>query len=632
MKRSVAIACALIFIGGLFYYLASMTPLAADNYVFSRQMIPNFAQVYSGAPIISLKPMTLEAAFAQAWDMYLTWCGRFTGNLAVYLLFMLPGWLYELVAAAMFTVYIFLLQLCVFGRAWRERISAKWILAMAGLIWVGIPSFGEAFFWLSVGGQIALLGQALVFIPFRFALDAPLTKKGVLFCVLLFLLGAAVASLDFPTSAALPVTGLLCVLWLYRRDGRKAVPGPLALTGGLCLGGMLTLAAPGNAQRMLQSADPNVIAYIASGWGERIFAWLGNLPQGILFQYLPLSLILLGCLILRLRYKKDWIGRLPLPCLLFITPAALTYGAYLFTAWPQERAFATPFMQLTVAGCMILASARPLATPKMAVTLRFLTAMFTVWCLLSVIFTIDDFRALHKEIQAREQIMASGIGKTVRVPEIFYKRDRHWPLGSLSDANEDPDFWVNRFMAAYYGLEKLIVGEPLTIIYKGAPEELFARIYLDGNRLHIRQSASDSAPRELHFYYYGDRSLLSRLPKNLGKKIFAWLSDAAPDDLRQWLIPMLLARVDIPLASKDGSVLLGKSIYLHMNDKERIWLVKPGGAKYSFDLLPLEKSCCRPPGSGSAVSIIPATLNPWSGKPEIGPYYSYSHEMRVFPA
>ena len=330
----------ILFLAGSFalviaiiYYFLSLSPLVTDNFLFSRDMRPGYARVYSGAPVEYLGPMTIAAAFRQASEMYFTWCGRFMGNLAVYLLFIPPRWLYNILAAIAFGLYVFLLQVCVFGRDWRENISAKWTLAVGGMLWLGIPSFGEAFLWLSVGGQIALLGQALIFLPFRFALDAP--PRETIFNRLwrwpgLFILGAGVASLDYPTRAVMPATGAACVLWLWFKQNkgeRKPPWGLVFATLGLALGAVLTLKAPGNAGRLLLTNDQTVLAYLAMSWPERIIEYMLKLPGGVLMQYIPLTLALWSALVLRRTGGRNWLKLWPIPSLLFFLPAALTYAA-----------------------------------------------------------------------------------------------------------------------------------------------------------------------------------------------------------------------------------------------------------------------------------------------------------------
>ena len=110
----------IILVAAVFFYFIWLTPYMTDNFIFSREIRPGYASFYTGEKI-SVSPMSIGGAFRQAWEMYFTWCGRFAGNLAVYLLFLLPRWLYCVFASLLFVFYLLLLQMCIFGREWRKN-------------------------------------------------------------------------------------------------------------------------------------------------------------------------------------------------------------------------------------------------------------------------------------------------------------------------------------------------------------------------------------------------------------------------------------------------------------------------------------------------------------------------------
>lgn len=564
--------------------------MAADNFLFSRDIRPGFAEIYSGAPIESYEPMTVRAAFRQASEMYQTWCGRFAGNLSVYLLFMLPGWLYNIVASLVFCFYIFILQICVFGASWREGVSGGWILALAGMLWLGIPSFGEAFFWLSVGGQIALLGQALIFLPFRYALDGEPAElsawRRVLSGALAFALGVVVASLDYPTAAVLPLTGGVCAAFLYfraKRPARRVPWTPLCAALGLCLGAWLTLTAPGNSARLALTADRSVLAWQSASWPGRIADYLLALPGGVLMQYVPLTLLAWGVWVIYKARRAGARANWPIAGLLFFIPALLTYAAYLFTAWPPPRAFATPAAQLICCASIVFVAAEKIADWRDLAKFRILRALFVCVCLCALVYQAANFYYLDGLIAEREKIVRSSGGGVATVPQIPFKADRYWPLWLVADATPDPDYWVNRAMAAHYGVDKIVVADE--------PREyspcsgVGPRLLLSGGRLRADGDATDT----LRVYYYGDRAVLSRLPPELGRVVSRWLGAAEPGDWRLKLVPLLLARADI-LASSDAGGRDGVSGRLRVNDDDNLWIVKPGEGTYSFDL---ERLCSK---------------------------------------
>ena len=594
------LACALVW--ALMLYFLLMTPYMADNFLFSRNMTPDFTSVMAGTPIESLEPLTLWAAVHQAIHMYSTWCGRFTGNLAVFTLFLLPYTAYAFLAATSFVVYVLLLHVCVWGRRWRATLNAKWMLGLSALLWASLPSFGSAFFWISVGGSIALLGQALFLLPYRLALDPKESRPtdSWLRCALFFLAGMAVASLDFPTSAAMPVASLACVAWLYfqQKAGTRRLPRML-LAGalGVCLGAAITLMAPGNAERMRLSSDQNLHNYLVSSWGERIASYLLNLPQAALMQGVPLVLLLWGCWSLYQHHGKGWWRHLPPAAFLFLLPAVATHGAYLFTFWPPSRAFATTDVQLLVAAGIVAWTALPTASPGALRVFRKLRAVLCIFCIISLAQEVWAFYQVDQDIAAREVVFHAHKGGDARVPALTVRGNRYMVLGSdLQDIDTDPQHWVNRAVAAWYGLKSVaITMSPPRLLHPSSGSDFSTQVGLtqDGTILHARYqgSAEGLHPESLHVYYYGVPSLLNKLPQYAADPIFRWLEKGEDGDLRLLLIPILLARADIKLRWNTDGTAQGKAkLWGLFSLPGDIWLVRPGESKTSFNIITLHEN------------------------------------------
>lgn len=597
VNKSIIAACAFIWLVLLYFLL--LTPYMTDNFLFSRDMLPCYAAFMSGAPIERLDPMTFEAALRQAAVMYPTWCGRFTGNLLVYLIFMLPYPVYALLAATAFVAYLFLLHMCIWGVRWRETLSAGWLLALGALLWVGMPSFGSAFFWISVGGFYTLLAQALFLLPYRFALDQEevTTPSPAVRCILFFAAGIFVAMLDYATSAALPVTAIICTAWLYFRQNPKARRIPRMLLAGalgISIGGALTILAPGNAERLRLTTDLAVHRYLDSTFGEKILSYFLHLPQALLMQGVPLLLLLWGCWVLYRSHGRRWPLHVPHAALLFLLPAAVTHGAYFFTAWPPPRAFATTTVQLIVAACITAYAALPTACRKDLRILSVLRVALTVVCISSVIYGGWKFWRVDNAIAQREAIFAAHKGGHAEVPPLGIRADRHMVLGShLQDISPDPKFWVNRAVAAWYGLKSVALATPR---YPLIPETEQSRtiplkVEADTSCLSVHYAPPASAPQieYVHIYYYGRPGLLHKLPQPIADAIFRWLEKGRTGDFRLLLIPLLCARADIKLDWSEGDAGNGKATPWGMYPiKNDMWLVSPGKGKFSFDLIPLK--------------------------------------------
>lgn len=608
ISRSVTVAASFLLVMALFFYFVWLAPYMTDNFVFSHDIRPGYAQFYKGADITT-SPMTMSGAFRQACEMYATWCGRFAGNMAVYILFMLPHFLYSLLAAGVFCLYILLLQMCVFGRAWRQNLTSAWILGIAGMIWISIPSFGEAFFWLSVGGQIALLAQAAMLLPFRFAFDSEIPRKtrfSWLLYPLFFLGGIITCSLDYPTSAALPATAIAADIYIWARQHKDSRRIPWLLlwgTLGLCLGAAATILAPGNRQRLLLTNDAQVHEYMAASWPERIVSWLGHLPHSAIMLAPPLILCIWCCWRLWKTQGEDWWRKIPPATLLFLLPALLTHGAYLFTAWPPQRAFCTCAAQLVVCGCILLSVVLRENPGMELLKAKFLIIAAALWCAATLCYEAAQFYKLNKLTREREAIIYASKDGTAILPRLNVRPDGYQPLGgSLPDIREDPEFWVNRATAAHYGLKQVMTvpeyknGDDKILaadFSKPAKEEPLLRnlsMSIDKERLIVSVPDRSQAHLDgtLHVYYHGRPGLLDSLWIPGTKKIFAWLSEAKPGEFRHYLLPLFLARKDVPLVPDENGNIRAVTDPLNLADPSRLWIVRPGGYKYSFDLLPVD--------------------------------------------
>lgn len=447
-----------------------------------------------------------------------------------------------------------------------------------------------------------MLAQAAMLAPMRMLLEpqsvdaATKTYKYWLSCLIFFAGGVITCSLDYPTSAALPATSIILLVWIFffqkkiwRSRGEFLAFGAL----GLCLGGALTLLAPGNARRVSLTDDVNVQVWQNSTWIERILSWLEHLPLAFLWDYVPLLFLLWGCWILHKRFGRSWLIHIPLAAWLFLLPALLTVGAFLFTSWPPSRAFATISAQMIVCASIVYVAASKAATCAMRKFFRYVRLIFFIICALSLCLEASRFHDLHEAVVERENILRSGKGGPVYLDALPVKSSSYQSLGgALNDISEDPSFWVNRAMSAFYGVEKIIKKTPGDYGCQIAPspegklrdlENLNIKIVKGKIELSVPDHAKPHYNGMLHFYYQGYPGLSSYLPAFMDNALFNWL--AAKDDWRKKLIPVFLARTDIDFQPEKKPIVLSRP--LKIENREKIWAVKPGDSAYSFDLIPI---------------------------------------------
>lgn len=153
-----------------------------------------------------------------------------------------------------------------------------------------------------------------------------------------FLLCGYAISLDYPSSAPLPPTAVTACLYLRFRKKLPVLRLCVLMTdtAGLCIGGALTLLAPGNAQRLLLTHDMCVLSWQGSDWAKDNSAGSGTCPARPLRNAAPpLAGAEHSRLAKTLREPVDTAFSRVGPALLL--PAVLTHAAYQFTAWPPPR-------------------------------------------------------------------------------------------------------------------------------------------------------------------------------------------------------------------------------------------------------------------------------------------------------
>ncbi|MBQ7617428.1 MAG: hypothetical protein IJS50_01000 [Desulfovibrio sp.] len=599
------LSCA--FLWTVIFTLSYLTPFMTDNYLFSQNMTPNYAAFMSGAPIEKLEPMTLKAAFEQSVTMYSTWCGRFMGNFLVYTAFLLPKLLRLSLSAALFVALCVLIIINISGRNYQKHLTAAKLLLVAAMLWLGMPSFGSAFFWVSVGGLPAMVAQLLFLLPFRLALDDPeaswLSRAKVFWLGLFFLFGVATCSLDYATSAAMPVAALTG-LGLYAYKKGRLTFSPLLTAGflGVSLGAALTLLARGNSERLRLTTDAEAHAWVASSFLEKLVAYLGHLPEAIFMQALPLFFLGWAFWVLYRNFGKAYLCRLPLAMLLYVMPFAATLGAYFFTPWPPARAFCTTYVQLTVFSLLavevassVLASSK-LKSSKFRQSYQVLLVLLGLFSLHLLYVEIGKFYEVHQLSLEREKIFLAHRGQDVRIPPLPVRGDRHMVLGShLNDVSYEPDFWFNRALAAYYGLKSVALQKDTksTLLFLTCSDTSGQNLKLDckvlGRKLAAKLlllSPTKPSYQEIALYYHGEPGLLKYLPNFLQKIILNKLAES--NSFLHKLVPLFFARADLDLKYQEGDgAIIGQgeaTLWGGYPGDFPYFLVQPGKSKFSLTL------------------------------------------------
>lgn len=627
-SRLYALSAAALLAYGLLAWFCAHTPYISDDYVFSRGTGQPFAEIMAGAPVRPQGPASAADVFRRPLQMYGTWDGR----IGIYLVFggvlALPGWVYIAVTPLLILGAAFFLLLHAHGTSWRQDLTASGLLLALGLLAVGLPSFGDIYFWRTgLGYAVSLLGALAFLLPYRFRLEAPTQDRPHHPAVVaaFALLGLFVGCIEFLTPILCALLSVAACAYFYqcgrKQGGGGARGGRLpalywAGAAGVCLGCLIVFLAPGNAQRVLLRTPE----FLQLGLADKITAFLLRLPEVQMLFWLPYLILGWSLYVLSRRGKGGLWRQTPALTWICLAAAALGQGAYLFAPAPPQRAYTVIAVFLLIGALAAARRAMRLCPPQQAgacFSFRLARAarlFFVIWCLALIPREMLLFRSVDAACRERETLYAQSPGKAVCVPPLPMRGDRYMVLGSYQqDIEYDANFWINQAVAASRRLKSVALcprperclGVPDARREGGSQPALAARQYWDRLDLRLRLPEGRARPDQAYVYYFGNPGLARRLPQSWADGLARWLGRGETASLRQWLVPVFFARADAPLAwakSADGRDVgrgSAKLWGLYPQDAP-LYLVRPGAPATSFDLLPLrDMPDCTTPHPGA---------------------------------
>lgn len=280
-NTAVAVMLAVIFAVMLVFNF--LTPLAADDYLYSLNLADEELMEGIG---------DLAASLETHWRYS---NGRVLAHLLIQIFLQLPKALFNIVNAANSALLAWLLYR--FVKSGERKRDTLLFLSLAAFIWVLMPAFGQAFLWLTGSCNYSWCASlSLAFLYPYYMNYMGLPEKGrrglpgsLGFCLLAFLAGGYSEN---GSLAALAAAFCLLALSVYRdrRLPRDLTAGFLAACGGFLL-------------LMLAPSELDVKAGEAGAGGPgRIAEALGRLTAP---EHLPLLLLaLLGAVLLVLAFRR----------------------------------------------------------------------------------------------------------------------------------------------------------------------------------------------------------------------------------------------------------------------------------------------------------------------------------------
>ncbi|KAF5089487.1 hypothetical protein DSECCO2_27290 [anaerobic digester metagenome] len=416
-------------------FLNSKTPLIADDFVYTFI----FA---TSTPVMSFGDIVTSQI-----SYYMTWGGRVVAETLTQLFMFLGKDVFNVANSLCYIVFCLAVYFLAMGR----RIRFELVLLTTILVWFFIPMFGQTVMWLTGSCNYLWCGTIilLALLPFRLYEEKQTrVLNSIWFAVLMIPLFFTSGITNENTAG-----GMILIMLLYCGVNikRKIRIPAFAYTGLLfsIAGFLCMLFAPGNSLRV---ANESAVAEVTMMVGSNpIITRLSYFAYN-LYALMPL-VILAAIAFVMLRNEKDrnaWVNF----GIFTVAAAAAMFVMLAPPKFPPRAMFGlAAFLIIAVVyafGQLEMTEERIrkfVIIPGLAVLLFYIMS----WGYVGI-----DAITVNKQYVARVQIIEEHQNEAlIQVPEIV-PLSSHNGMYGLKDVQLDPNHWVNRALADYFGVPNIV--------------------------------------------------------------------------------------------------------------------------------------------------------------------------------
>lgn len=430
---SLIISIVIIFIA--IFILNYYTPLIADDYEYSYIF-------WTDERISSL----LDILISQA-KHYIQWGGRSVAHTLGQISLMLGKPVFNITNSFMYLLLIVLICKHILGS---KKITTILFIGINILVFLFTPVFGQTILWL-IGSSNYLWCMVIMLLflyPYRLYLDQKkLVLKPIFQSMYVAILGLLAGWTNENTSGAIL---LILILFLIIYKLKNYIIPKWAYIGGVfnLIGFLLMILAPGNYVRSSTLVDGNSLF--------NKFLYRGVYITQQAFEYLHiLGLIFLVLLLMYFYINHRKIASLGIAFIYALSSIAAIYALILSPQSPPRAFFGAMCLMYIAVGIVFV---KVYGANKIY---RFLNRFFIIIGVIlmgiTYIGAFEDIKRTYNETKARQIYILEEMNKGNIVLEVIgikpYKS--HNALYGLDDISIDKQFWINRAIAKYYGLEAI---------------------------------------------------------------------------------------------------------------------------------------------------------------------------------
>lgn len=429
------VALSVFFI--LVFVLNRLYPLYADDWGY----------IYSGKSFSE----SLNQMSQQLYNQYFTWGGRMVVHAIAHVLSWLGLVFSDLVNSLAFVFYLYIIY----------RISNKGnsinplLFLFIGLyLWLIIPAFNSTVLWL-VGAANYMWG-ALIVILFLSAYYSYYIggkeRKGWLYIVF-FLLAGVISGWTNENLFAAQVFFIVCLFFLLKREKFSIPAWMIAGLVGVCIGGLLMIAAPGNYIRsevvkesldLANKSTIELIAYRVLKVGYRYAVYI-----------LPAVIVYLVVFYLYRKQGRDNKRKVLAGSLLFFASGNIACFAMMASYIFPPRAIFGIITFIVIATGILYANLN-IETIKMKRIRTIVLSILLVLFIANYGFDYKNIHYLSEEFSKRDQLLEQQ--KQVGDNYIIFDGEIVMPSKyDFEDLSDDPSHWLNKGYSKYHSVDSVKV-------------------------------------------------------------------------------------------------------------------------------------------------------------------------------
>lgn len=417
-------------------FLNNNTPLIADDYVYTF--------IFGTSKTV----MNISDIVTSQTSYYLTWGGRIVAETLTQLFMFWEKTAFNLANSICYIVFI----LAIYFNAVGKKISATLLLLVTILVWFFIPMFGQTVMWLTGSCNYLWCGTIilLAILPFRlFEEQQTKTLKSIWFSIVMSPLFFLSGVTNENTAGGMILIMLMFCLLYFKR---KIKLPPFLYTGlffSIC-GFLCMIFAPGN---LLRVDNESAIAEVTMMVGSNPFITRLSYFAYNLYALMPLIVLVTIAFVFlnREKEKKEivifWI---------FVLSAIAAMVVMLAPPKFPPRAMFGLASFLIIAVVFAFSQLR-LSQKKIKEILLIPACFILLYYVMSLGYVGMDAITVNKHYETRIGIIKENKNEVyIQVPAIIPLTSHNGMYG-LKDVQIDPNHWVNRALADYYGVSNIIL-------------------------------------------------------------------------------------------------------------------------------------------------------------------------------